>query len=90
MGTNGPEEVKEHVWFKDYNWRELLRKQIKAPFLPSQTNENFDPILKLKRMSSDNSQEDNIRLLKKEDIQNFFSGYYYSCDGNSASRSNVN
>jgi len=78
--VNGPEEVKKHVWFKNYNWRELLKKKVKAPYLPSKTNENFDPSLKVKRMSSENSQEDNIRLLKKEDIQNFFSGYYYSCD----------
>jgi hypothetical protein len=34
LGLNGPAEVKEHAWFKDYNWALLEGKTEKAPFIP--------------------------------------------------------
>ncbi len=34
LGSNGPNEVKNHPWFKDFNWRDLYNFKIKAPFLP--------------------------------------------------------
>ena len=42
MGLNGPEEVKEHVWFKDYDWDELFTKKRASPFIPPQSEDNFD------------------------------------------------
>merc|ERR1719490_377433 len=43
---NGVDDIKGHKWFKDINWRNLLDKQIPAPFRPvvrgdSETS-NFD------------------------------------------------
>ena len=35
MGVNGPEEVKDHPWFKDYNWEKLFSKETVAPFIPN-------------------------------------------------------
>ena len=26
LGLNGPEEVKSHVWFKNYNWKSIKSK----------------------------------------------------------------
>lgn len=39
---NGPEEVKEHPWFADYDWNKLYNKQIKPPFVPKAEDDNFD------------------------------------------------
>ena len=41
LGLRGPTEVKEHSWFKDYDWKNLYLGKIKAPFIPK-NEENFD------------------------------------------------
>jgi hypothetical protein len=42
LGLNGAGELKNHIWFRDFDWRALLHKKIKAPWIPPQSNENFD------------------------------------------------
>ena len=32
LGLNGPNEVKNHVWFRDYDWKALFDKKIVAPY----------------------------------------------------------
>ena len=34
LGFNGPNEIKNHVWFRGFDWQELYNKQIPAPFVP--------------------------------------------------------
>lgn len=34
LGSNGPEEVKQHPWLKNFPWDKLLNKQLDAPFIP--------------------------------------------------------
>lgn len=41
LGLNGPLEVKEHVWFKNFNWDELYNRKMPSPFLPPD-EDNFD------------------------------------------------
>jgi serine/threonine protein kinase len=41
LGLNGPQEVKDHVWFKGYNWDDLLGRKFKSPFIPPK-EDNFD------------------------------------------------
>lgn len=42
LGLNGPGEVKAHVWFKDFEWHNLLARKIKAPLIPNFKKNNFD------------------------------------------------
>ena len=42
LGLNGPEEVKEHPWFKGFEWEELESKRMPTPFKPNMTEDNFD------------------------------------------------
>jgi len=32
LGLNGPSEVKNHIWLRDYDWQALLEKKIVAPY----------------------------------------------------------
>lgn len=32
LGLNGPGEVKDHVWFKNYPWQKLSHKELEPPF----------------------------------------------------------
>jgi len=41
LGLNGPDEVKEHVWFKDFDWDELFSKKKTSPFIPPQSEDNL-------------------------------------------------
>jgi len=35
LGLNGPEEVKNHPWFRGFPWNKVLNKQFDPPFIPS-------------------------------------------------------
>ena len=41
LGLRGCIEVKEHLWFKDFDWKGLYLFKLKAPFVPKQ-GDNFD------------------------------------------------
>ena len=43
LGTeNGIVEIKEHPWFKNFSWVQLLKKNISAPFIPKTIAQNKD------------------------------------------------
>ena len=35
-------EIKNHIWIKDYPWDKLLNKEITPPFVPVNSDYNFD------------------------------------------------
>ena len=39
LGHNGVHEVRDHPWFDDIDWKKLLRKEIKSPFVPEIKND---------------------------------------------------
>ena len=41
LGLHGAREVKEHIWFKDFPWKDLYNFKLKSPFIPPE-NDNFD------------------------------------------------
>jgi len=41
LGAHGIAEVKNHFWFKNYNWNDLYNKKLIAPFIPN-NDDNFD------------------------------------------------
>ena len=41
LGINGDAEVKNHLWFKNFNWKELYLKRLTAEYVPVHTD-NFD------------------------------------------------
>ena len=41
LGANGPLEVKNHSWLRDFNWKRLFEKTLEPPYCPQSAN-NFD------------------------------------------------
>lgn len=42
LGNKGPEEIMQHPWFDDLDFNKLIKKQIKAPYVPEvQTEEQI-------------------------------------------------
>lgn len=34
LGSDNPEAVKNHTWFKGFEWNKLLNKELHPPYLP--------------------------------------------------------
>ncbi|CAD8097558.1 unnamed protein product [Paramecium primaurelia] len=74
LGNNGPDEVKEHPWFKDFSWEKLIAKQIIAPFIPNGNEDNYLPS-DSRRDSDDSINEEQQIMLRRNSVQNLFNGY---------------
>jgi len=78
LGLDGPKEVKEHPWLKDYPWAKLAKKELESPFIPSEDYE-------AKQNFMDGNWEDendevvrqNALLLRRNSVQSLFNGYHY-------------
>jgi serine/threonine protein kinase len=64
-GPNGSSEIRDHPFFKDVNWKNLMLKKEKSPYIPKINQQNIDNELKL---SSENINEEESLNLK---FQNF-------------------
>jgi len=42
LGYNGPDEVKNHPWFKGVVWERLFNKEIISPYIPLSIDDNFE------------------------------------------------
>lgn len=49
LGFKGADEVKQHPWLRELNWKKLFAKEIESPFIPTVSNwlmqmkkDNFD------------------------------------------------
>ena len=69
LGVNGPSEVKNHPWLKDFNWKDLHEKKIKAPFIPPK-QDNFDTknINEEWKDLEDEQFKNNVLLLKRNSV----------------------
>ncbi|KRW98381.1 Protein kinase-like domain [Pseudocohnilembus persalinus] len=78
LGINGPAEVKNHPWIKNFPWEKLLNKEIQAPFLPEK-EDNFDQKQQISIEDEQNAEimQQNAMLLKRPSVQNLFNGYNY-------------
>jgi len=83
LGLDGPKEVKEHPWLKDFPWQKLTRKELDSPFVPS---EDFDIRQTLAENNcnwddeNDEVLKQNAILLRKHSVQSLFNGYHYDAN----------
>lgn len=42
LGFDGPEKVKSHPWFSQFNWEALHSKTLTPLFVPDVTADNFN------------------------------------------------
>lgn len=70
LGNNGPQEIKNHSWLGDVQWRRLLEKSLESP-CKFCFDEAIDPRIWQEWQEAD---ESNIDI---EFIQNYFIGYHF-------------
>ncbi|EAR84529.3 Serine/Threonine kinase domain protein (macronuclear) [Tetrahymena thermophila SB210] len=78
LGLNGPEEVKNHPWFKGFPWQKLINKEIEPPYVPSQTEENYHANVDRKDSNPDINGQNEL-MLRRNSVQSMFDGYEYDC-----------
>jgi len=76
IGYGGIEELKSHIWLKDFNWDRLKRGELPAPFTIS--NKSHYSV-----RSNDKNKiifmEENIKnFVEYYEVMNYFKGYYYN------------
>lgn len=102
LGYNGMNEVKNHPWFQDFNWEELLSKKMVSPFLP-RYGDNFDKkYCEGKDQIGTETEERYNYYRKKEKYKTIFDNYtffrydtesiekYTAINSNSTTNNNTN
>ena len=79
LGKDGPQMIKQHPWFNDFDWDGLLEKRMSAPFVPPASEDNFDPKYTNSEWKDAKSEQmlDYQEKLKRPSIQKLFEGYYH-------------
>lgn len=42
LGLNGPQELKNHIWFREFDWTALTLRKANCPFVPTTLLNNYD------------------------------------------------
>ena len=75
IGYEGIEELKTHIWIKDFQWEKLKKKELIAPFIPH-GSKNIS-VRKFEEVKID--VEENVRnFVEFFDNMNYFNGYFYN------------
>lgn len=83
LGSKGINKIKEHPWFSDIDWEQLLAQKITPPFVPICTEDYFDENylqsfeISTKLKEDINLQNKNIR---NPNVQKLFKAFYYDKD----------
>lgn len=76
LGLNGPDEVRNHPWFKGFSWAKLESREMEAPFIPSGKEDNFDAKYANAQdpWKDENSEvlQQNALLLRRNSVQGYF------------------
>lgn len=81
LGFNGPSEVKNHQWLRDFQWKKLLEKSIDAPYV-CLSEDNFDT-----RVNNEFKDEIDPQIRQKS-VDGLFEGYFF--DAKIPQEKNVN
>lgn len=75
LGEGGSGEVKNHPWFKGFDWDGLSSQNIRMGYLPNMMECTFDRHNAMKE--DDRFDESELRQLRRKTVQDFFNGYEF-------------
>ena len=80
LGANGIKEIKEHKWFKNFDWANLYFQKLQSPFIIDKEDNNliFDNILKNKNDIYELQNIDKVmKILGSSQYEKSFKKFYY-------------
>ena len=83
LGSKGIEKIKNHPWFNDINWNDLLNKKVNPPFVPVCTEDYFDESYLQSFDISDKLKEDieyQSKNIRNPNMQKLFKNFYFDKD----------
>ena len=83
LGSKGIEKIKNHPWFNDINWNDLLNKKLVPPFVPVCTEDYFDESYLQSFDISDKLKEDieyQSKNIRNPNMQKLFKNFYFDKD----------
>jgi serine/threonine protein kinase len=93
LGAKGIEEIKNHNWFKNFDWNGVLNLKINAPFIPMKTEDFFDESY-LESFSITTKLKEDIAAqaqnLKNPNIQKSFRNFYFDKDREEELKNKIN
>ena len=88
LGYEGINEIKECDWFKNFNWNELLNKNIQSPYIPKY-GDNFDKKYCGSKENLDKETIDRYQIYRnKEEFKNIFLNYTFIREENEENKYN--
>lgn len=76
LGENGIQELKNHPWFRDFDWNALSNQTVKATFVPNLSESTFDKKNVMKE--DDKFDENELKQLRRKTVQDSFKGYEFN------------
>lgn len=81
LGFNhGIQELKNHYWFKGFDWESLQNKTMKAPWIPPNGDNFKGKNLEFRDENVVEMQEAEI-LVRRETVQQLFDGFFFDMSG---------
>jgi len=78
LGTeHGVIEIKDHPWFKNFPWIQLIKKKIASPFIPIDVLSSNDYRNQISSSSDEDDEDQNRLLLRKKSVEELFVDYIY-------------
>jgi protein kinase A len=81
LGLNGSEEVKQHVWLKNFDWEELLQKKMEPAFIPKQRPPVKPKVLNTEEEEKhEKEQEEYYQMCRRKSIQAIYQDYIFDIE----------
>ena len=78
LGFHGIQEIKNHPWFKYYNWKNLYLQKEKAPFIPPENEDNYDSKYCCgPEICGLATKERYKKIINSDNYKTAFNSYYY-------------
>ena len=77
LGVHGANEVKKHIWFKNFPWNDLYNKKLISPFIPP-SEDNFDyKYCNNVEKQGLKTKERYAEIIISDDYKSIFNNYLY-------------
>lgn len=81
IGLNGSEEVKQHIWLKNFDWDSLLSKTMKPAFLPEKRPPVKPRVLNTEEEEKQEKEKEEFhQMLRRNSIQEIYKDYIFDIE----------
>ena len=77
LGYKGINQIKNHIWFNDFSWKDLYNMKIESPFIPSE-DDNFDSNFCTKEDIINNATKEKLeKIIQSDEYKTSFKKFLF-------------